>query len=112
MIAISNKYGGKEVHNKYRRTQKNISEQKHINNSQTYQIIDVPKEYSTEHIRRVLKPYSNIVELKISQKRNPKQEKVVQITIEPSNSSKKLSNTWSIPIDAILARVTPIKLCS
>ena len=32
IIAISNKYDGKEVHNKYRRTQKNISEQKHINN--------------------------------------------------------------------------------
>ena len=111
MIAISNKYGGKEVHNKYRKTQKNMSEQKYVNNSQTYQIIDVPKEYSTEHIRRALKPFGNIVELKISQKRNPKQEKVVQVTIEPSDSSRKLSNSWSIPIGSILARVTPIELC-
>jgi hypothetical protein len=92
----------------YKEKEHNIT--KHFNPTQTYNITDIPLEYSNNRIKGSLKPFGKITDLRTLEARNNAKEKTVQVTIEPLSQSKDISNRWSIPLGSIMARVAPAEV--
>ena len=99
---LNNKYASQERYNQ-------ISS-KHMNATQTYKIIDIPKKYTKARIGGALKPYGEILDLKIVDNEK-KQEREAQVTIRQQPTSKDLLNSWSIPMGSIMVRIAPIETC-
>ena len=99
-----------DSHNSFNKGQQHQISRSSNEHAQTYKILDIPKEYSNKRIRGALKPYGEIMELKIFDSKK-KQEKEVQITLKRTPISKDLSDSWSIPIGSIMARIAPKDAC-
>jgi hypothetical protein len=110
MVKLSNSNKKQRPFNKFKEEEYNIT--KHLNPTQTYQITDIPPEYSNNRIKGALKPYGKITELKTIKPKNSMREKTVQVTIEPLPYSKDISGRWSIPLGSIMARIAPASLGS
>lgn len=74
----------------------------------TFKILDIPKEYSKERVKGALKPYGKIIDFN---KIKTNQEKEIVVTLEQTNTSKDLTEVWSIPIGNIMARIAPLDTC-
>jgi hypothetical protein len=105
MIMLNNKNKNKEFSKKIK--EKEFETIKHLNPSQTYQITDIPNDYTSNRIKGALKPFGKITDFKTIETKLKTKEKTIQVTIEPLPYSKDISNRWSIPLGSIMARIAP-----
>jgi len=105
MIALNTKSNTKNTYkNNFKEREFKMTE--HLNQSKVYRILDIPLDYSNERIKGALKHFGKIY-IKQTIKTQFKKEKVVLVTITPTQYSKEISNRWSIPLGHTMARIVP-----
>ena len=102
MITFENELRKKEKQLNFSLIQKGFHSTTENKGHRTFKILDIPREYSKERVKGALKPYGKIIDFN---KIKTNQEKEIVVTLEQTNTSKDLTEVWSIPIRNIMARI-------